>query len=75
MRPPIATRRRSIDDVRLVYRCKQPFQDGSTHVLLKPLDFMATLAALALRARLKLTRFRMLSGSRCALQLFTFDLC
>jgi hypothetical protein len=25
---------------RLVYRYKRPFRDGSTHVVLEPLDFM-----------------------------------
>jgi hypothetical protein len=40
-----------------VYRYKQPFHDGSTHVLLEPLDFIARLAALVPRPRLNLTRF------------------
>jgi hypothetical protein len=41
----------------VVYRYKQPFRDGSTHVVLEPLDFMARLAALVPRPRLNLTRF------------------
>ena len=40
-----------------MYRYKQPFRDGSTLVVLEPLDFMARLAALAPRPRLNLTRF------------------
>ena len=40
-----------------MYRYKRPFRDGSTHVVLEPLDFMARLAALVLRPRLNLTRF------------------
>lgn len=36
---------------------KQPFRDGSTHVVLEPLDFIARLAALVPRPRLNLTRF------------------
>ena len=57
-RPPIATKRLSVDTRgRVVYRYKQPFRDGSTHVLLEPLDFMARLAALVPRPRLNLTRF------------------
>ena len=40
-----------------MYRYKQPFRDGSTHVVLEPLDFMARLAALVPRPRLNLTRF------------------
>jgi hypothetical protein len=40
-RPPIATKRLSVDDHgRVVYRYKRPFRDGSTHVVLEPLDFM-----------------------------------
>jgi ribosomal protein S27E len=57
-RPPIATRRLSVDrQGRVVYRYKRPFRDGSTHVVLEPLDFMARLAALVPRPRLNLTRF------------------
>ncbi len=57
-RPPIATRRLSVDDRgRVMYRYKQPFRDGSTHVVLEPLDFIARLAALVPRPRLNLTRF------------------
>jgi hypothetical protein len=57
-RPPIATKPLSVDDRgRVVYRYKQPFRDGSTHVVLEPLDFIARLAALVPRPRLNLTRF------------------
>jgi len=57
-RPPIATKRLSVDGQgRVVYRYKQPFRDGSTHVVLEPLDFIARLAALVPRPRLNLTRF------------------
>jgi len=57
-RPPIATKRLSVDDRgRIVYRYKHPFRDGSTHVVLEPLDFIARLAALVPRPRLNLTRF------------------
>ena len=57
-RPPIATKRLSVDDRgRVVYRYKRPFRDGSTHVILEPLDFIARLAALVPRPRLNLTRF------------------
>jgi hypothetical protein len=54
----VATKRLSVDrQSRVVYRYKQPFRDGSTHVVLEPLDFMARLAALVPRPRLNLTRF------------------
>lgn len=57
-RPPVATMRLSVDGQgRVVYRYKRPFRDGSTHVVLEPLDFMARLAALVPRPRLNLTRF------------------
>ncbi len=57
-RPPIATKRLSVDDHgRVVYRYRRPFRDGSTHVALEPQDFMARLAALVPRPRLNLTRF------------------
>ena len=37
----VATKRLSIDGQgRVVYRYQQPFRDGSTHVVLEPLDFM-----------------------------------
>jgi hypothetical protein len=40
-RPPVATKRLSVDGQgRVVYRYKQPLRDGSTHVILEPLDFM-----------------------------------
>ena len=40
-----------------MYKFKQPFRDGTTHVVLDPLDFIARLAALVPRPRLNLTRF------------------
>jgi hypothetical protein len=57
-RPPIATKRLSVDGRgRVVYRYKHPFRDGSTHVVLEPLEFIARLAALVPRPRVNLTRF------------------
>ena len=36
-------KRLSVDDRgRVVYRYRQPFRDGSTHVVLEPLDFTET---------------------------------
>ena len=56
-RPPIATKRLSLDRRgRVVYQYKRPFRDGSTHVVLEPLDFIARRAALVPRPRLNLTR-------------------
>ncbi len=41
----------------MLYRYQHPFRDGSTQVVLEPLDFIARLAALVPRPRLNLTRF------------------
>ena len=57
-RPPIATKRLSLDRRgRVVYAYKRPCRDGSTQVVLEPLDCMARRAALVPRPRLNLTRF------------------
>jgi hypothetical protein len=37
--PPIATKRLSVDGRgRVIYQYKHPFRDGSTHVVLEPLN-------------------------------------
>jgi hypothetical protein len=65
-RPPIATKRLSVDrQGRGIYQYKRPFRDGSTHVVLEPLDFMARLAALVPRPRLNLTRFHGVFAPNC----------
>ena len=57
-RPAIANERLSTNERgQIIYRFKQPFRDGTTHVVLDPLDFIARLAALVPRPRLNLTRF------------------
>ena len=57
-RPAIANKRLSMNERgQVIVRFKQPFRDGTTHVVLDPLDFIARLAALAPRPRLNLTRF------------------
>ena len=38
------------------YRLKSPYRDGTTHVLLEPLDFLAQLTALVPPPRVHLTR-------------------
>ena len=40
-----------------MYRLKHPFGDGTTHVVLDPIDFIARLAALVPRPRAHLTRY------------------
>jgi hypothetical protein len=49
----------------VVYKFKQPFRDGTTHVVLDPLDFIARLAALVPRSRLNLTRFHSMFARNC----------
>ncbi len=42
-RPAISTKRLSVDSQgRVVYQYRHPFRDGSTHVVLEPLDFIAS---------------------------------
>lgn len=41
----------------VVYALKNPFRDGTTHVLFTPQDFIARLAALVPRPRVNLTRY------------------
>lgn len=41
----------------LRYRIKTPWRDGTTHVILHPLDFLARLASLVPKPRVNLTRY------------------
>jgi len=57
-RPPVACERLALTasgDVR--YRLKTPYRDGTTHIVLEPLDLMARLAALVPPPRMHLTRY------------------
>ena len=68
-RPAIANERLSTNERgQVIYRFKQPFRDGTTHVVLDPLDFIARLAALVPRPRLNLTRFHGLFAPNCKLR-------
>ncbi|HIE70192.1 MAG TPA: IS91 family transposase, partial [Planctomycetes bacterium] len=65
-RPAIANGRLSTNERgQVVYKFKQPFRDGTTHVVLDPLDFIARLAALVPRPRLNLTRFHGVFAPNC----------
>ena len=65
-RPAIANERLSTNERGLVtYKFKQPFRDGTTHVVLDPPDFIARLAALVPRPRLNLTRFHGVFAPNC----------
>ena len=52
----------------VVYRLKQPFRDGTTHVLFSPEDFIARLAALVPRPGCNLTRYHGVFAPNSALR-------
>jgi hypothetical protein len=57
-RPPVAEDRLTLTTSGHVrYRLKTPYRDGTTHVVLEPLDLMARLEALVPPARMHLTRY------------------
>ena len=57
-RPPIAVERLALTSAGQVrYTLKTPYRDGTTHIVLEPLDLMARLAALVPPPRMHLTRF------------------
>jgi hypothetical protein len=65
-RPAIANERLSMNERgQVLYRFKQPFRDGTTRVVLDPLDFIARLAALVPRPKLNLTRFHRVFAPNC----------
>jgi hypothetical protein len=58
-RPPVAVDRMAITASGQVrYTLKTPYRDGTTHIVLAPLDLMARLAALVPPPRMHLTRYR-----------------
>ena len=57
-RPPVAVDRMALTASGQVrYTLKRPYRDGTTHIVLEPLDLMARLAALVPPPRMHLTRF------------------
>ena len=57
-RPAIAERRLSLaNNGNVVIALKTPYDDGTTHVVLSPMEFMGRLAALVPKPRANLTRF------------------
>ena len=57
-RPPVAVDRMALTSSGQVrYTLKTPYQDGTTHIVLEPLDLMARLAALVPPPRMHLTRY------------------
>jgi len=57
-RPAIANERLKLNRAgQVVLQLKSPYKDGTTHVVMEPLEFMERLAALVPRPRLHLIRF------------------
>jgi hypothetical protein len=57
-RPPVASERLALTASGQVrYTLKTPYQDGTTHIVIEPLDLMARLAALVPTPRMHLTRY------------------
>jgi hypothetical protein len=57
-RPPVASERLSaLSDGRLLYRLKRRWRDGTTHIILGPLEMMEKLSALVPPPRFNLVRF------------------
>jgi hypothetical protein len=57
-RPPVAVERLALTSSGQVrYALKTPYRDGTTHIVMEPLDLMARLAALVPPPRMHLTRF------------------
>lgn len=57
-RPAVSEKRLSLTEHGQVrYTLKNPWRDGTTHVIFEPLDFIARLAALIPKPRVNLTRF------------------
>jgi len=50
------------------YTLKTPYRDGTTHIILEPLDFIARLAALVPKPRVNLTRFHGVFAPNSALR-------
>ncbi len=68
-RPPVAIERLDLTALgQIRYRLKTPYRDGTTHIVLEPLDFIARLAALVPRPRVHLTRFHGVFAAHAALR-------
>ena len=57
-RPSLSEERLSLNERgQVVYKLKTPYDNGTTHVVLDPLDFLSRLASLVPRPRVNLIRF------------------
>lgn len=58
IRPAVSEKRLSLTPSgNIRYQLKTPYSDGATHIIFKPQDFIARLAALLPTPRVNLTRF------------------
>ena len=57
-RPAVSLKRLRLSETgKVIYELKNPYKNGTTHVVFEPLDFIARLAALVPRPWINLTRF------------------
>jgi len=57
-RPAVSLKRLRLSETgKVIYELKNPYKNGTTHVVFEPLDFIARLAALVPRPWVNLTRF------------------
>jgi len=68
-RPALANERVQTNAAgQVVLKLKTPWRDGTTHLVMSPLEFMQRLAALVHRPRLHLTRFQGVLASNAKLR-------
>ncbi|HEX5420337.1 MAG TPA: transposase, partial [Gammaproteobacteria bacterium] len=68
-RPPLSAERLALTpDGNVLYTLKTPYRNGTTHIVLEPLDFLARLAALVPPPRIHLTRYHGLFAPASALR-------
>ena len=68
-RPAVSTERMALTQQgNIRYTLKTPYRDGTTHIVLEPLDFIARLAALVPKPRVNLTRFHGVFAPNSALR-------
>ena len=65
-RPPLSKPRLSLNNKgQVVYKLKTPYRNGTTHIVLSPLDFLSRLASLIPRPRIHLIRFHGVFAPNC----------
>jgi hypothetical protein len=67
-RPPVTERLSVLPDGRLLYRLKHRWRDGTTHVILEPLELVEKLAALVPPPRFNLVRYHGVLAPAAALR-------